>query len=66
MLHVILTIRGGNVQQTISDSERILITVIDYDNPSIATTQADSIVTKEAITEIIDREQEEIKRLQEN
>jgi len=64
MLHVILTIQGGNVQQTIANSENILVTVIDYDNPSIATGKADSIVTPEGIADIIAREQQEIKNLQ--
>jgi len=64
MLHVILTIQGGNVQQTIANSENILVTIIDYDNPSISTGKADSIVTPQGIADIITQEQQDIKNLQ--
>lgn len=46
MKKVIVVVKGGNVQDIISDSDEVGIMVIDYDNESVAKTANDRTYTK--------------------
>lgn len=64
MIHVIISVSGGNVQETVCNNECVLITVLDYDNPNFYTGKADSVMTTEGLQDYYERETDFIHNMQ--